>query len=233
MPSDKDYKDTKLIKQEKANLKVEFNELADWIKATYGVRPLNIIYDKIEYSGTPRLQVCFELYADLLKFTDSTGIFPDRAKQGTIKQKFIQFSRAQVRFQSKFSFIRLLTNQFSANKTKNLHVIFTSFEAIARQEANENIQRSRIDQLKEDVADKHLWKIMNVFGGVTFFLYTDDQVNQYEQNGIKESWSKLYFKLLKEYDDFDYYKWEDFSIRLDSKENFDSNYESNWYYYYK
>ena len=38
---------------------------------------------------------------------------------------------------------------------------------------------------------------------------------------------------LKEYDEFNVVKSEEFILRFDSKENFDNNYESNWYYYYK
>jgi len=42
-----------------------------------------------------------------------------------------------------------------------------------------------------------------------------------------------YFELLREYDEFSYWKRENFGIGIDSKQNFDDNYESNWYYYYK
>ena len=43
----------------------------------------------------------------------------------------------------------------------------------------------------------------------------------------------MYFELLKEYDEFEYFKQDSFLIYLDSKENFDNNYEGDWHYYYK
>lgn len=35
----------------------------------------------------------------------------------------------------------------------------------------------------------------------------------------------------KAYNEFRYFKREEFNINLDSKENFDHNYEGNWFYY--
>lgn len=43
----------------------------------------------------------------------------------------------------------------------------------------------------------------------------------------------MLFDILKQYDIFKYFERRTFKISLDSKENFDKNYQSNWYYYYK
>ena len=43
----------------------------------------------------------------------------------------------------------------------------------------------------------------------------------------------MYFEILKAYDEFGYLVEKDFAVNFDSKQNFDDNYESNWYYYYK
>ena len=43
----------------------------------------------------------------------------------------------------------------------------------------------------------------------------------------------MYFEILRPYDEFDYLSGDDFAVNFDSKQNFDENYESNWYYYYK
>ena len=42
-----------------------------------------------------------------------------------------------------------------------------------------------------------------------------------------------YFVLAKKHDEFDYLAREKFFIAVDSKEDFDSNYSSNWYYYFR
>jgi len=64
-------------------------------------------------------------------------------------------------------------------------------------------------------------------------LYTDNQVKNYEDTAIKKVSEDKYFKLLKKYDEFGYFKRDFFSTYLDSKENFDANSQSNWYYFYK
>jgi hypothetical protein len=58
-------------------------------------------------------------------------------------------------------------------------------------------------------------------------------VAENSNNGMKKFLAEKYFEILKPYDEFNYFKKETFSVNLDSKENFDNNYESNWYYYYK
>ncbi|MEO7211553.1 hypothetical protein [Mucilaginibacter sp.] len=71
VPSDKDYQDTKLIKQGKAEMKSDFKPLCDWINKEYGIKPINIIYDVI-YSGgrIPRLQVVLEFWKEKTFFLE-------------------------------------------------------------------------------------------------------------------------------------------------------------------
>jgi hypothetical protein len=98
-------------------------------------------------------------------------------------------------------------------------------------EANESIQQTKINGLKKQLNNPDIWEISRVFSGVTFFLYTDEQLKKYENS--TSLWADTYFNLLDQFNEFKYYKRDSFSVLLDSKENFDNNYESNWYYYYK
>lgn len=50
---------------------------------------------------------------------------------------------------------------------------------------------------------------------------------------MREKLTEEYYNLLKLYDEFDYIRKDNYSINIDSKQNFDNNYQSNWYYYYK
>lgn len=83
------------------------------------------------------------------------------------------------------------------------------------------------------IGNKDLWEISRCFSSTTFFFYTDNQVKENSCNGMLEKLNEEYYKLLKVYDEFDYIKRESYSICIYSKENFDRNYASNWYYYYK
>ncbi|MDB5258580.1 MAG: hypothetical protein JWM14_3275 [Chitinophagaceae bacterium] len=219
MPYDADYQETKLILLAKASMKSEFRPLADWVDETFGVKTINIVYDTIDNGNRPRLELCFEFEREKNYFLnkDSFGLAGD--KQQAIALYFKQTLEEQG-----------IADQYP---TENIWIIYGGFEPIARTEANQNIPQEKIDELKRELDNKDLWEISRAFSGVTFFLYTDEQVKQYESSTIKELWANKYFDLLEPYNQFSYFKRGAFTIYLDSKENFDTNYASNWYYYYK
>ena len=50
-------------------------------------------------------------------------------------------------------------------------------------------------------------------------------------DGCRDTYADLYFALLQQRDEFGYLRRSRFAVEFDSKENFDSNYASNWFYY--
>jgi hypothetical protein len=249
---DTEYKATKLIKQGKARLKDEFKPLANWIKEAYGAKPLNIIYDCIQHDNLPRLQVIFEFKEDADKFRDGYNF--DQVKQQAIAGQFAEIVKSlptQVR--SNFFLESLLEDEgffvkrisspvrmafdFSSGdvhcQTEKLFVYFSAFAPIAKEEANGAIPKQKIELLKNEIADNNLWEISRGFAEVTFFLYKAGQIDEYMKNGVREQWGRKYFELLSRYDEFGYFKKESYYVYLDSKENFDTNYNGNWFYYYK
>jgi len=232
MPSDKEYKETKQIMLGKKVMKPEFIELAEWIDETYEVKTINIIYDTFVSARKKqsRLQICFEFESESLKFQDGPlGNFHE-TKQTAIAQKFREILRTEKSANS-----GKLINIFRTPKyiTNNILIVFSAFEPIAKIEANESVPDSRVKALKHELDNKDIWEISRAFGGTTIFLYTDEQSKKYENSAEHKKWTDKYFDLLSQYDVFGYFKREVFSVYLDSKENFDNNYESNWYYYYK
>ena len=232
MPSDKEYKDTKRIMLGKKEMKPEYIELAEWIDKTYEVKTINIIYDTFiaARKKQSRLQICFEFKSESLKFQDGPlGNFHE-TKQTAIAQKFTEILKTEKSANS-----GKLLNIFRKSKyiTDNILIVFSAFEPIARIEANESVPESKVKALKQELENKDIWKISRAFGGSTIFLHTDAQVKKYENSAEHKKWTDKYFDLLSLYDEFGYFKREFFSVYLDSKENFDNNYESNWYYYYK
>lgn len=214
--SDKEYIDTKLIKQGKKELKVEFLPLADWIKETFGVMPLNIIYDTIPVIGNqPRLEIVFEFKkcADLFRDKNISVNFDSKKQEAIARQ-----------------FKNLHSQDYDTNK---LFAIFSAFEPVAKEEANGNIKNEEIQALKKQIDRKDLWEISRAFSGATFFLYTDKQAKDANKNGSKKEWSEIYFNVLKKYDEFGYFNKESFSVSVDSKENFDINYKGSWFNYYR
>lgn len=229
--SDKDYKSTKKIKQGISKIKDEFEPLTKWIDEKYDVKTLNLIFDFIDNDKShPRLQVCLEYAKDKGKFMDNKTYNFDKRKQKDIAEKFEEITSNYV-LENKPSWIkRLLGLIYNSN---NLFVYFSDFETIAKDETNKNIPKKEIEKLKAEINNPELWKIDRRFNSATYFLHTDEQLKKYQDSATHKKWSEKYFELLKSYDEFNYFKKDYYSVYLDSKENFDTNYESNWYYYYK
>jgi hypothetical protein len=230
--SDLDYKETKLIKQEKKVLKSPLKELADWINKEYGVKVINIYYDYIE-DHRPRLNIIFEFETDERKFYDNDYNY-NHQKQKAISKKFNKLLSINNN-ESKYNLIAKWFRRISFAKycTKDLLVVFNSFEPIAREEANNRVPIEKVEVFKQNLYNKDLWKISKFFDSTTFFFYTDEQVKEYRNNGTVNTYREAYFDLLKPYDEFDYIKKESFCINVDSKENFDRNYKSTWFNYYR
>jgi hypothetical protein len=229
--NDKVYKLTKKIREGKSQIAPNLKPLANWINATYNVNVLNVVVDKIQNSNRPRIQVIVEFANDLSKFTgEGMYGYSDKARNEII-EKYKSLDKG-----IKPSSWKNISNFFRISKStinNDIWVIFFDFQTVAKQEIGENITNAEIKNLKTKISDNNLWEISKDFTIPTFFLYTDEQVKEYEKNGKQKTWSKMYYPLMQQHDKFGYIKEEYFNIYLDSKQNFDENYESNWYYYYK
>jgi hypothetical protein len=234
VPSDKDYKETKLVKQGKASLNPEFKSLANWINNEYKAKVLNIYYDLITvaYKRRPRLNIIFEDQEDELRFRDGfLGNFHSD-KQAAIATKFAKLVKegSDQRVFLGGIFAGILRPKYDV---RNLLVIFSSFRPIAKDEANEAIPATEIDNLKAEINDPTIWEISRFGSRVTFFFLTQEQADAARSNSYIDQLADKYFNLLTRFDEFGYFDRQRFSISVDSKENFDKNYDSNWYYYYK
>lgn len=226
--ADKSFIETRQIKLGNANMDERFVPLADWIEATYQVKPLNIIFDVVEDGKLPRLEICFEYKEDTQTFYTTYYNF-DKNKQKAIIKKFNELVSGNA--DSYLNTVkRWLDLPYPAD---NLFVIYSAFAPIAMSAAHDSITNEELAQLKQKLNDPNLWHISRSFGVAAFFLYTDKQLKQYKESALRKEWTDSYFDLVKKYDEFDYIKRVQFEIYLDSKENFDNNYQSNWYYYYK
>lgn len=213
--SDREYKATKCIKQGKKRLKPPFDELAAWIGENWGVNALNVVYDRRNSLHAPRLQVIVEYEAHAKKF--HKGVNFDRDKQASVADKFLEI----IARDSGLGF-----------DVDGLFVVFSAFAPIARQEADSLISEEELELLKKSINNPDLWDISRCFGHVTFFFYTNEQAKSAESKGLLDDYADKYFELVKPHDEFGYLRRFDFKASVDSKQNFDENYQSNWFYYY-
>ena len=224
---DPEYKETKLVKQGIKEIESDFKELAEWIITYYRTNVLNIYYDRIKPDkNRHRLNIIFEFLEEAERFKDHMGNF-DTTKQKIVADKFQQLqgdkSKGQNIFKRLFSSFKFTTDR--------LFVIFTAFEPIAREDVTNSIPESRINHLQSEIALQELWKIYRQFSLTTFFFYKDEQLKVYSKDGTCDFLRQKYYNLLKEYDEFDYIKNDTYFIKFDTKENFDNNYQSSWFYY--
>lgn len=216
VPTDASYISTREVMLGKQQMDAAFLPLAAFINERFGVRTINIIHDTIDDGKRPRLEICFEFEHERQVFYENGKHYNyDREKQQIIAEAF------------------RMTMPGKAYDTGNIWVIFSAFEPIARIEANETIPQRDILQLQKELNHPDLWVISRSFSATTFFVYRDEQVKRYQDSETHRLWSDKYFDLLEAHDPFGYFKRETYRVHIDSKENFDTNYQSNWYYYYK
>jgi hypothetical protein len=233
MPSDKEYTQTKRIILGTEKMKPEFVPLADWIDKTYDVKTINIIYDTLD-NKTPRIQICFEYEKEKNKFLTHDISYFDKLKQKAIGQKFTEIIKQQGLSKSNSS----ISNIFGLNKngiylTNNVFVIYGAFEPVAKLEATYKITQNQTEEFIKSFDNKDIWTISIGFTIPTFFMFTDEKVKEYDKPEIKSMWADKYYDFVKPFDEFNYFKRDGIQVFIDSKENFDNNYQSNWYYYYK
>lgn len=214
--SDREYKATKHIKQGKKRLRFPFDELARWIELKWNVTVLNVIYDRANSLHAPRLQVILEHKTHARKF--HRGVNFDQSKQSAIASRFLEI----IGKGSTYDF-----------NVDGLFVVFSAFAPLAREEADNQISDEDVQSLKARIGNPDIWEISRFFGYVTIFFFTDAQIKRYETERKKQEYARIYFEILKPHDEFGYLHRRDFKIDFDSKQNFDENYESNWFYYYK
>lgn len=215
---DIEYRDTKYIKRNNLKLNAPFQELSDWIESFYKVKVLNIIYDLMRYDKRHSiLKVILEKEEDRNTFRD--------------KELHLNFSEEkQKNISDKFSQI-VKRDNLTKYQYEKLYVGFSAFEPTAQEDANEKVKDSEIENLKSKLADDRLWQIRRMFGSVTFFFYTDKQMEEAKTQGLLVTYSKEYLNLIKQYDEFGYLNEANFSVIFDSQENFETNYQGNWFYY--
>jgi len=229
--SDKAYKRTKLIKKGKKRIEEKFKPLAKWISENYMVLVLDIQEELMKHNNKVRLAVHLETQEDAMKFRKGTHYLSgfDTKQQNKVAEKYIETGKL-LKIPKKGFLGKFIKKNPNMN---DIFVSFSAFDRIAKIDANELIPEKRVKQLYEAFKLPEIWTISRCFDSATLFVYKDDQKEQIKNSAEFKQIENKYFELLKEYDEFNYWKRKHFGIEIDSKQNFDENYKSNWYYYYK
>lgn len=122
-----------------------------------------------------------------------------------------------------------LQNKYKAEK---IFTFFSSFE----QEELERIYShlpNELNFLKQSINNKDIWNIKNVFyTRIVVFFYSNYQLpDKTEKERISNILKEYIFSSLKKFDINNILDKSEIIIEFDTKENFDTNFESNWYFY--
>ena len=207
--------------------------LAEWISQAYKVNVLNIIYTILDHGERARLQICVEFESEVRKLKRGKFYNNDEEIENAIVQKFRELMLEQGITAPKDRRRTSVSAPEKTYMTKRVFTYYSAFAPVAQDETVERIPEEQIEELRKTIADKELWKIARFGTRITFFFYTDEQWKKYKTSDIPKEWSDMLFNLIKQYDEFDYFKRTKFRIYLDSRENFDTEYEGNWFYYYR
>ena len=113
-----------------------------------------------------------------------------------------------------------------------LRVLFSFFEPIAVQKAHESISGRRLRAFEERLGlGEMFWCTASGLREPVVFVHTDEQAAAIRASGLPIAWSDLWYQLVQPFDEFGYVTRDSIEIRVDSKQNFDDNFESNWRLY--
>ncbi len=230
--TDIEYQNAKLIKQGKEEIDITFKQLADWISDKYKVKVLNINHKLMDNQDKIRVGIAVDSYSDYLKFKEDDERWSnyDSAIQDEIAEKYLELNNNVLKIQSDKKILGLFAKQ-EKPKVNDIFVATSAFEPIAKEEVNSQIPEKRIKELISEINSSEIWTIARCFAKTTLFVFTDKQKADFKNIDNYKDIENSYFELLKEYDEFNYWKRENFTLEIDSKQNFDNNYKSSWFYY--
>lgn len=210
------YKETKEIVLGKRKQSPLLIELSEWFSSMYSVKVLNIQFSKLKGPKESR----FRLYVIIENTEDHQKMYlsPAQPKEEYQRQIALEFRKLA----SKHRF----TDELNL---ENLFVIYNDFSAEAKTEANWKAVKEVVTQIKSNYPV--VWDVISMFSSSVVFYYSDADVAVCENNGISKAITDTYYSILKKYDELDYYTRENISLKFDSRENLDKNYQGSLFYY--
>ena len=215
--TDKSQFQAQLIKLGQHKLASVHQEIMDWISKQFGVRAWDFLCEKrVTPKGSQQVvHVILETAEDVKK------IHASRADHPLIAERYLKY------FKSMDSLSHLhdpLKNNVFPLETDPFPEIIVTFRPLKYPE--EKIIRAMLEE--EERAILKTFETVWTMSMAVVFYYTDVQVKENLANGTSAKINEALLDVGVKYR-FD----RGSSYRFDSKETFDRDYESNWYYYWK
>jgi len=237
LPSDRAYLSAKRLKQGTSLLDSIYDAFVASFDDRFGFPPLAVGVDTIERpkraGSRPRLGVVLERSSQCLSFNASPEPFAnyDTRKQRQVADLFVGTMRG-MDLRRLFGMPRRTPRTYPWRN--EIFVVFSDFERTAKREVNDLVPRPELDDWVASLGlGEQFWCTERFAGPPIVFVHTEDQAAALMNSSMPDAWADSYFALANRHDEFGYLTRDDVAIAVDSKENFDTNYASNWYYYFK
>ena len=234
LPSDREYQSVKRIRQGKSRLDPIYDPFVESFRRRYGFPPLAVSVDAIDRPGqpgkTPRLGVVLERSAQYNSFVRAPHSYDSRMQQA-IARMFVD-ALDGTDLPAVFGLPR--PRPRSRVQAEHIFVYFADFERVAKWEAYDLVSGPELEAFTSSLGlGDQLWCTQRFAGPPIVFVHTEEQAAVLTASSAPQHWADAYFEITKRHDEFDYLRRTEIAIHVDSKENFDTNYSGNWYYYFK
>jgi hypothetical protein len=217
----KNYIETRRLKLGESVLPEHFKVLQEWINSRYSINVLNITYDKIDIGpkkGAPRLNIIIDKESDYQKMFIKQFV-PIEKRANSISRRFVKIIKnAGLRNKYELDNILVVYSDYSYDYMSEVCGIF--------------IQNEKKNILSK-FAESKLWDMTACSLLIVVFYLTVKDLNDNIKNGTNENIKDECLRLLKTYDEFDYFNEKTLKLTFDSRQNLDENFQGNSFYYFR
>lgn len=206
------------IKQGKHKLATVHMELMDWITKQFDVRALDFCCETRKTSKGFSQQL---VHVILDTLEDVKKMQTNRANSTLIIERFLRYFQSAGSSNPITDPLKNTDLSFETNPFPEIVVTYRPLKGLDKKMVEEMLDDEKRAILK---TFESVWTISQS----VVFYYTDAQVKETLTNGISTKINEALGQVAEKYG-FD----GGSSYRFDSKEAFDRDYESNWYYYWK
>lgn len=234
-PGDPRFKRAKQARRGKLQLDARYDGFVARFTGRFGVAPLWLEPDHVESWGgrtfpKARLDVVLERTKQYEAFCNRGGSY-NAAKQRAVATMFTE-ELAGTDLRPLFGLSRDVSR--ADLDEDGIFVCFSQLESVAKQEAHQLVTTEELAGFEASLGlGDAFWCTQRLWGPPIVFVRTRAQAAALLTDRVRERWADAYFELVGPHDEFGYLDRAEIAIHVDSKESFDRDYESNWYYYFK
>lgn len=221
-PSDNDFIETKAILSGSITPENDIVILKRWINKKFGIKALHIVQDHLNTLNKPRLNVIVEKYSDVDFFRDERYNY-DKKKQRLISEKFESIK-------DEINSVKTILLKLIGQKRDKYFVCFSAYIPVAKCDIINSIPKQKITEFIDGNLTPEIWKIHDTS---IVFVHKESDIEPYKSSSNFQKLNKDFINMVKPFDKNKYFDENKPHFSVDLKENFDNNYESNWFYYYK